>query len=242
VTAPKPVPPAFDSHAGSYEAGCMRGLRVSGESKEFFARGRVAFLRSWWDRHRPSEPERVVDYGCGIGDVCALLAEAFPAARIEGLDPSTKCVQRAVERYGSPRVSFSVLGEVEQSDAEPADLVHLNGVVHHVDPGDRPQLFAAFRRRVAPSGVVAVFENNPLNLGTRIVMARIPFDRDAIPVAPWEMRRRLRAAKMRPVETGYLFYFPRFLRALRPLERFLLRVPLGAQYCIIAVPTVLADV
>ena len=36
--------PAFDSHADDYETDCMRGLAVSGESKEFFARGRLAYL------------------------------------------------------------------------------------------------------------------------------------------------------------------------------------------------------
>ena len=83
--------------------------------------------------------------------------------------------------------------------------------------------------------MVALFENNPLNPGTRLVMARIPFDRDAIAVPFWEAQRRLVEAGLRVVETGHLFFFPRFLRALRPLEPLLLRLPLGAQYGVIAI-------
>jgi hypothetical protein len=88
---------------------------------------------------------------------------------------------------------------------------------------------------VAPGGVVALFENNPLNPGVHLVMARIEFDRDAVKVPSWEASRRLRVAGLQPVKTGYLFYFPRRFRALRPLEQRLERLPLGAQYGIIAI-------
>ncbi len=228
--------PAFDSHASDYEQQCMQGLKVSGESKQFFAEGRVAFLRSWWDREGRCEPQRIVDYGCGIGDVTAILAEVFPEAQITGLDPSARCVERAAQRYATRRVGFSVLQGFDADAEEPADLIHLNGVVHHVDPEDRPRLFDALAQRVSRHGVVALFENNPLNPGTRIVMARIPFDRDAAPVPAWEAHRRLRSARLRPLYTGYMFYFPRFLRVLRPLERLLVRLPLGAQYCVLSTP------
>ena len=48
-------------------------------------------------------------------------------------------------------------------------------------------------------------------------------------------------SRLRPLRTSYLFFFPRFLRALRPLERWATRVPLGAQYGIIAAPEGAAD-
>jgi hypothetical protein len=73
-----------------------------------------------------------------------------------------------------------------------------------------------------------------LNPGTRLVMSRIPFDRDARTISAPGVRRHLRAVGLDPVETGYLFYFPRPLRSLRWTERFLTRVPLGAQYGVFA--------
>lgn len=226
---------AFDSHADDYEAQLMNGLKVSGEPKEFFACGRLEFLRRWWDREGRPEPLRIIDYGCGVGDVTALLAKVFPDALVEGFDPSPRCVERAIARYASDRVRFDLLREFEACGSRPADLVHLNGVVHHVPPASRHDLFRAVAATVAPGGVVALFENNPLNPGTHVVMARIEFDRDAVKVPPWEARRRLRVARIDPVATGYLFYFPRSLRAFRPLERWLSHLPLGAQYGVIAI-------
>ena len=235
--APKPMTQctAFDSHADDYEAQLLNGLKVSEESKKFFAQGRIDFLRRWWDRRGRPEPLRIIDYGCGIGDVTALLAKVFPAAQVEGFDPSPRCVERASARYASDRVRFELLRGFEARGPKPADLVHLNGVVHHVLPADRPHLFRAVAASVAPGGVVALFENNPLNPGTHIVMAHIAFDRGAVKVPPWEARRRLRVAHLNPLATGYLFYFPRSLRAFRPLERWLSRLPFGAQYGVIAI-------
>jgi hypothetical protein len=65
-------------------------------------------------------------------------------------------------------------------------------------------------------------------------MHRIPFDRDAVPVSPREARRLLDAHGFRCGATRSLFWFPRVLAALRPLERSLARVPLGAQYWVLA--------
>jgi hypothetical protein len=144
-------------------------------------------------------------------------------------------VERAFARYASDRVRFDVLQGFEACGSRRADLVHLNGVVHHVPREDRPDLFRAVAASVVSGGVVALFENNPLNPGTHLVMARIEFDREAVKVSPWEARRWLRVAHLEPVETGYLFYFPRSLSALRPIERWLSRLPLGAQYGVIAI-------
>jgi trans-aconitate methyltransferase len=227
-----PAPEAFDGHAEDYEEKLMRGLSLSGEGPAYFASGRVELLRRWWIRSGRPEPRRILDYGCGVGLTAALLARQFPQASLLGLDPSRRSVERAGQEWAGPRVRFQVTTAAATS--EPADLVYLNGVVHHVAPEERPALFADLGARLAPGGVVALFENNPLNPGTRWVMARIPFDRDAVPLYAGEARERLRQAGLAPVATVYLFYFPRFLRALRPLERLLVRLPLGGQYGVLA--------
>jgi len=226
------VPPDFDSHASDYETQCAQGLAVSGESKEFFARGRVACLRRFWNERGLPEPPRVIDFGCGVGDVTPILAEAFPGGEVLGLDPSPRCIARAEREFGSPRVGFATLKDAPRDTR--AALVHLNGVIHHVPLAERRLLFESLVSLLAPAGVLALFENNPLNPGTRLVMSRIPFDRGASTITAWGVRRHLRSVGLRPLATRYLFYFPRPLRVLRRLEGGLTRVPLGAQYGVFA--------
>jgi len=220
----------FDSHPDRYEAECMNGLSLSGESMAFFARGRIAHLRRWWLAAGRDEPRRVIDYGCGTGSGTALLPEFFAESEILGLDPSASYVEEARRRWGSSRVRFEQLGP--GAGGEPADLIHVNGVLHHVVPAERPAFFADAVARLGERGVLALFENNPWNPGARLVMRRIEFDRDAVMVPPREGRARMRAAGLRVEWTRFLFYFPRPLRALRPLEPWLAQIPLGAQYAV----------
>lgn len=235
--SPEQDPPeeaGFDPHVEDYDDQLMRGLRASGESKEFFARGRVEHLRAWWRAAGRAEPRRVLDFGCGLGEGAALLAEAFPGADVFGVDTSRKCVERAAERQAGSRARFRPLGEFEAEGGPGVDVVHVNGVLHHVVPEERPALYRRLAAMLAPRGVVAVFENNPFNPGTRWVMSRIPFDRDAVLLSPGELRRGLAGAGLVPRDTSSLFWFPRALAFLRPLERLLAPLPLGAQYGVIA--------
>jgi hypothetical protein len=65
-------------------------------------------------------------------------------------------------------------------------------------------------------------------------MRRIPFDRDAVTLTPPSARRALMAAGFELIRTDFLFVFPSPLRVLRPLERRLAGLPLGAQYLVLA--------
>jgi len=110
------------------------------------------------------------------------------------------------------------------------DLAFCNGVFHHIPIHQRDdslrRVFAALR----PGGLLAFWENNPWNPGTRYVMSRVPFDRDAIVISPPQARRILRHAGFEVLRTDFLFFFPAILRRLRGLERHLVKLPLGGQY------------
>ena len=114
------------------------------------------------------------------------------------------------------------------------DLVYCNGVFHHIPPKNRPAALSYIASSLRPGGVFALWENNPWNPGARMVMHRIPFDRDAILVWPRQARCLVRDAGLRYLRTEYRFVFPHMLRALRPLEDSVASLPLGAQYCVLS--------
>jgi hypothetical protein len=80
-----------------------------------------------------------------------------------------------------------------------------------------------------------MWENNPWSPGARLVMSRIPFDRDAIMVWPVQARRLVREAGLSVLGTDFAFVFPRSLRFLRSTESSLRRLPLGAQYQVLSI-------
>ena len=83
-------------------------------------------------------------------------------------------------------------------------------------------------------GVLALWENNPWNPGTRFVMSRIPFDRDAVMLSARQAVHLVSGAGLTPMTIDHAFIFPRALNALRPLESWLAGWPLGGQYQVLA--------
>ncbi len=225
--ARKPVPEQLFDRAEEYEAMLNAGIGLSGESQDFFIAGRTEDLR----KRLAYTPRRILDFGCGVGKTCAHLAEVFPEASIVGADLSQDAIAYARERFASRRVSFVPIPDLPQ--VEPFDLCYVNGVFHHIEPADRQQTLELIRQALRPGGHLAVFENNPWNPGTRMVMSRIPFDRDAIPLSFLELRSRMKAAGYAVLGSRFLFYLPKPLAALRFLERPLVKVPLGAQYYVL---------
>ena len=216
--------------AGEYDDMVDRGLRLSGEDRHYFVRGRIEELRR--QLGPTGQPRRILDFGCGIGDTSRALASCFGNAEVLGVDTAERALQHATRTHGSPRICFEPLAGFVAHEA--FDLCYVNGVFHHIHPADRAEAVARIRRALAPGGVLAFFENNPWNPGTRLLMKRIPFDRDAVVLSVCESRNLLRAAGFRCRPSRFLFYFPRPLAVLRPLEPWLARLPLGAQYLVFA--------
>jgi trans-aconitate methyltransferase len=221
----------FDSFAARYDEDLERGLALTGEDKSYFAIRRVQVTGRILERLR-LEPRSVLDYGCGTGTAIPLLRALLGATRIVGVDPSTASLDRARQDVTLPDVSFVSLGDYQP--AGDVDLVFTNGVFHHVPIADRRSATALVYRSLRPGGVFAFWENNPWNPGTRWVMRRVAFDRDAILLTPPAARRMLVAAGFQILATSYHFVFPRLLRWLRGLEPALTRVPVGGQYLVVA--------
>ena len=222
-------PNDFDAYAEHYGEALSRGISVSGESKEYFARGRVA----WMSQCLASlgvHPARVMDYGCGTGTATPFLRDTLGANHIVGVDISEKSIAYARDHH--PGASFHV-----QKDLAPVgdfDAVYCNGVFHHIPPPERAGALRFIRACLRPGGVFALWENNPWNPGTQWVMARIPFDRDAVKLSAPASRRLLSEAGLEILRTDYHFIFPHALRALRFLEAPLSCLPMGAQYQVLA--------
>jgi SAM-dependent methyltransferase len=54
------------------------------------------------------QQDSVLDVGCGIGSFSLTIADAFPSARVTGIDPSAAFVADAQKRGGDDRVQFMV--------------------------------------------------------------------------------------------------------------------------------------
>jgi SAM-dependent methyltransferase len=220
----------FDAVAAEYDAALNQGLAASGESKEYFARGRLNWVRRWLQRLE-AQPRDVLDYGCGTGTATPFLLECLKAETIVGVDVSASSLEVARRDHGSEKVQFA---EIDRYTPEAQfDLAYCNGVFHHIPLEARAGSVQYVLRSLRPGGLFAFWENNPWNPGTRYVMSKIPFDRDAITLTPPEARQLLQTNGFEVIATNFLFIFPGSLGFLRVLEPPLARLPLGGQYMVL---------
>jgi SAM-dependent methyltransferase len=228
--APREAKSEFDAFALEYDAALAQGISISGEDKNYFARGRVAWLARCLS-HLKEHPRAVMDFGCGTGSSIPFLLNELVADSLLAVDISLESLAVAKRSHGSPRVRF--VSSAEQLPTERVDLAFCNGVFHHIPVIDRLTTMKRVYSSLRPGGLFALWENNPWNPATHYVMGRIPFDRDAVTLSPSTARRLLRQGGFEIIQTDFLFFFPRYLRWLRSLEPRLTRLPLGAQYQIL---------
>jgi hypothetical protein len=105
--------------------------------------------------------------------------------------------------------------------------------LHHVPVEQRVALLQETLRVVRPKGLVLIYEHNPLNPLTRLVVARCEFDRDAQLLGRRESVRCMQSAGARVVEQHYLLFSPVRLPGLGWVEWRIRRLPLGAQYVVV---------
>jgi len=212
-------PAGFDIHAADYETNHQSSIAASGEPTVYFADYKVACLQ----RLGVKPTDRILDYGCGIGNLTERLVTQF--SDVHGYDPSTKCLDIARRRAPTAVLHHDVASIANDS----FQCAVISCVLHHVAPSARVELLERVRGKLAPGGRVVIFEHNPLNPVTRRAVAACVFDHDAILLWPAEARSLVVRAGFDSVKQDYVVFFPRSLSFLRRFEPRLAWFCLGAQ-------------
>lgn len=225
--------PEFDLYVDNYHDQHAASVRLSGEGPEFFAAYKAA-LTARLVTAAGLAPARLMDFGAGLGNSVPHLQRAFPGAALTCIDVSAQslaqCTARAIRPVNAVVYDARTLPFADAS----FDLVFTACVFHHIPAGDHIRLLREIRRTLQSDGRFVLFEHNPWNPLTRHAVRNCPFDRNAVLISAPEMRSRLRAAGFEDVSLRWTMFFPAALGGLRPLERGLGWLPLGAQYCLMA--------
>lgn len=98
--------------------------------------------------------DSVLDVGCGIGSLSFAIADAFPSARVTGVDPSPAFVSRAQSRVSNDRIQF-MLGDAQALQFADATFDKtLSQLVLNFVP-EREKALDEMIRVTRPGGVVA---------------------------------------------------------------------------------------
>ena len=106
-----------------------------------------------------ASPAKVVDLGCGTGNVTALLRARWPGARVTGVDASPSMLERA--RASDPGVDWQQADVATWAPPAPVDVLFSNATLHWID--DHAMLFPRLLTLVAAGGALAI--QMPRNFG-----------------------------------------------------------------------------
>jgi SAM-dependent methyltransferase len=232
----KSSPSQFDAYARDY----MKELdhpfrRIVDAGGGYFIQAKVRIIREFHQKYFSGDPSATIaDIGSGIGLFEKALAPFFK--NIIGLDLSLEMLKVAsmTSEFDSQRFCQADAMHLPMP-SESADIVFTSCVFHHIEPALYIRVLPEFLRVTRPGGLVIVFEHNPLNPLTQLVVRTTPLDNDANLLGMRAALRLLRGANADVLHTGYFLYGPKKLDGfLYKNINFLRRLPFGGQYYIVA--------
>jgi len=215
----------FDKFANQYENILDEQLDFFGEENSYFADYKIKLVKETIG----FEPKNILEFGCGIGRNLKFFSKYFPDAKVYGSDISSKSLDIAKEE--NPSVNLFLLNENEINNfTESFDLIFISCVFHHIKPDERKQAIKNIESMLTKNGAAYIFEHNPYNPVTRHIVNTCPWDTDAILLNMKESVDLMNYAGLEITEKNYSLFFPAALKALRPIENYLGKIPLGGQY------------
>jgi SAM-dependent methyltransferase len=228
-----PMQPAeFDRFADEYRALHASNIRLSGEAPEFFAAYKIRDVAEVVRDGREVSP-RILDFGAGVGNSVPYFGAEFASPRLVCVDVSHRSLLVGRQRFLEQAAFVQFDGHRLPFADGAFDVVFAGCVFHHIPHDEHVPILRELRRVLRPAGLLFVFEHNPRNPLTVHAVRTCPFDENARLISGPAMRRRLRDAGLTDVVLRYRIFFPGPLSGLRPLERYLTRVGLGAQYYVL---------
>ena len=213
----------FDKFAHDYKAILDKSLELGGETGEYFSKYKADYIA----RHIGKDFRgKILDYGCGIGLLSAILSNNFPYASINGFDVSALSIEHVPETL-KKKGQFTSDQNLLTRDY---DLIVIANVLHHIEPKDRQAVITQLKGMIKAQGKIIIFEHNPLNPITCKVVRESPIDKGVVLLPSVETLSYLRNAGFKDLQLKFIVFFPKFLSALRWAEPILSWLPLGAQY------------
>lgn len=226
----------FDSFAHEYDALHAEEVKASGYPTSYFAEYKIKEVANHLAGTGLADKRiNFLNFGCGIGNSEGFIRKYLPESVIYSVDISPKSVEYARERHKDIRdVHFSLFdGRTLPFDTS-FDVIFVANVMHHVPRAEHLRVLRMLHEALSPAGHLFVFEHNPLNPVTVKIVKASRFDEGVELLSPLYARKVLSQAQFNRRTLRFTLFFPKTLEFLTPAEKYLRKLPFGAQYYFIA--------
>lgn len=218
----------FDLLADEYHDQHAANVAITGEGPEYFAEYKIADLAAFV-QSKGLAAAQIFDFGSGIGNSVPYFRKYFERSALHCGDVSSRSIEIAQTRFpGQER--YVLIGKDIPLPSHSQDIVFSACVFHHIPHEEHQHWLSELRRVTKPGGLLAIYEHNPLNPLTVRAVNTCPLDVNAKLIRAGTMRQRALSSGWMDARVDYRLFFPSMLKSLRPMERYLGWLDLGAQY------------
>ncbi len=216
----------FDQFATQYRQEQTKYLSPTGENSHYFAQLKAKKLKTWAAHYKIYNPQNILDFGCGDGLMSYEVKKIFKISQVFGIDPSYQSIN--IAQKNAPDCIFYASEDVlTLFKNEMFDIIYCAGVFHHIPFDQHDYYIQNLYQILKPGGILVLFELNPLNPGTQYIFNGHPMEKNATMLTPWYAKK---ITKLFYKETVFYCFFPKFLNFLRPIEKWLSKLPFGGLY------------
>lgn len=101
------------------------------------------------------EPKRILDLGCGTGNLTEQIFKSFPEAEIDALDISEDILNESRKRFlHTPNIRY-IQSDFKTMHLSPGsyDLIMSSIAIHHIDDSDKINLYREIYQALKPGGI-----------------------------------------------------------------------------------------
>ena len=210
----------FDNFSSEYESKILESFGKIDNNLSYYHSSKAKIAK----RELNYSPNKILDFGCGVGSILKFLKENFPDSKFYAYDQSKKSLKILKSKFPDVNCIYNL------NTIEKFDLIILSNVVHHIKSVDRNSVFRKIFKLLDDNGKLLIYEHNPYNPVTLKVVANCEFDADAELINKKKLVKLCVNNKFKLQKSGYIHFFPSKLKIFFNLEKFLKWFFLGAQY------------
>lgn len=211
----------FDSYIKNYKDITQKNLNFFSKSRNFFYQCKIEIIKK-----KIFLPNKILDFGSGIGLGTKLFLKYFPKSEIFAFDVSKKSLNFLKKKIPTINIKRDIVFKNRY------DLITVFGVFHHIPPIERSKNLKLLFKLLKNNGKIFIFEHNPYNPITRYIVNNCPYDEGVKLIYLNELGELAKKNNFKIIDKGYCLIFPELLGIFRKYEHLTKWLPLGGQYYI----------
>ncbi len=229
----------FDKESEVYFEMLKKGAAKTGFSVDYVQEYKVLDLKFEAQKYLETNLNlKILDFVCVICLSIPYLRKHFPNADLFGCDYSKKSVEKCIyQNINIKNLQVKSSNGLEVPFCENFDIIFSANVIRHIPRKNQKIIFEKLKSSLKKNGLIMMYEFNPFNpVSLYFYYAEDrKYDSENVKImTPFRARSLFESAGFDNIKINYRFFVPDCFKTLLKVEKYLKKIPFGANYYVCA--------